>query len=161
MFTSSILAQDSDGGGGGSLSFLLILVAVPLVMYFLMIRPQRRRMRQQAEMQSAIGVGDEVITTSGVYGFITGVEDDKFWLEIDDDVQIRIAKAAVQSRVGGVGEPAADDVDVKADKPSRPDDAKLKGDKSKVDKPKADNTRADNTKADAAGADVADDPDTP
>ena len=61
-------------------------------MYFLLIRPQRRRMKQQAELQSAIGVGDEVITNSGIYGFITGVDDDKFWLEIDDNVQIRIAR---------------------------------------------------------------------
>ena len=138
MFTSSILAQDSDGGGGGSLSFLLILIAVPLVMYFLMIRPQRKRMRQQAELQNAIGIGDEVITTSGVYGFITGVEDDKFWLEIDDDVQIRIARAAVQGKVGGVSEPAADEADAKADKPAKTDEPKAKGDKSKADQADAD-----------------------
>ena len=138
MFTSSILAQDSDGGGGSSLSFLLILVAVPLVMYFLMIRPQRKRLRQQAELQNAIGVGDEVITTSGVYGFITGVEDDKFWLEIDDDVQIRIAKAAVQGKVGGVSEPAADEADSRADRPVKTDESKAKADKSKVEKADAD-----------------------
>ena len=40
-----------------------------------------------------------MITTSGIYGFITGEEGDKFWLEIDDDVQIRIARAAVQSKI--------------------------------------------------------------
>jgi preprotein translocase subunit YajC len=63
--------------------------------------PQRKRQRQQAELQAAIGVGDEVITSSGVYGFITGLEDDdKFWLEIDDNVQIRIARAAIQGKVG-------------------------------------------------------------
>jgi preprotein translocase subunit YajC len=56
-------------------------------------------MKEQATMQSSLGVGDEVITSSGVYGFITGEEDDLFWLEIDDDVQIRIAKAAIQGHV--------------------------------------------------------------
>jgi preprotein translocase subunit YajC len=50
-------------------------------------------------MQKTLGVGDEVITASGIYGFITGEEDDRFWLEIDDDVQIRIARAAIQGRV--------------------------------------------------------------
>ena len=49
-------------------------------------------------MQAAIGVGDEVVTNSGIYGFITGVEGDMFWLEIDDDVQIRIARAAIQGK---------------------------------------------------------------
>jgi len=44
-------------------------------------------------------VGDEVVTTSGIFGFITGEDGDKFWLEIDDDVQIRIARAAIQNKV--------------------------------------------------------------
>ena len=81
----------------GSLVFLL---AIPAVMYFVLIRPQRKRQREQAEIMSAIDIGDEVVTTSGIYGFITGKEDDKFWLEIDENVQIRIAKAAVQGKIG-------------------------------------------------------------
>ena len=88
---------------------LLFFLIIPVAMYFLMIRPQRKRMRQQAELQAAIGVGDEVVTNSGIYGFITGEEDDdKFWLEIDDNVQIRIAKAAIQGRVAGIGTPAVE-----------------------------------------------------
>lgn len=160
MFTSSILAQGSDGGGGGgSLSFLLILVAVPLVMYFLMIRPQRKRMRQQAELQNAIGVGDEVVTTSGVYGFITGVEDDKFWLEIDDDVQIRIAKAAIQGRVGGAEATDEPDTrpDTKADKSARADKAADKSSKADA-KAKPDKAGGDQVAAEVDD-EVADDAD--
>jgi preprotein translocase subunit YajC len=78
------------------------LLAIPLVMYFVLIRPQKKRQREQAAILSAIDVGDEVITTSGIYGFITGKEDDdKFWLEIDENVQIRIARAAIQGKIGG------------------------------------------------------------
>jgi len=98
MHALSILAQDSENGGGGIAS-LLVLLLIPFAMYFFLIRPQRKRMKDQAAMQSSLGVGDEVITSSGVYGFITGEEDDLFWLEIDDDVQIRIAKAAIQGKV--------------------------------------------------------------
>ena len=110
----------------GSVIFLL---AIPAVMYFVLIRPQRKRQREQAEMMSAIDIGDEVVTTSGIYGFITGKEDDKFWLEIDENVQIRIAKAAIQGRIGepatppvesGTKEPvdsaAGDDADDTTDK---------------------------------------------
>ena len=65
-----------------------------------MIRPQRRKLREQQALQSALGVGDEVITTSGIFGTITGEDgDNRFWLEIDDDVQIRIARVAIQTRV--------------------------------------------------------------
>lgn len=88
----------SEPASGSPFSFLVLLL-LPVLMYFLLIRPQRRRMKQQATLQSQLTTGDEVITTSGIYGFISAVEDDFFWLEIDDDVQIRIAKAAVQGKV--------------------------------------------------------------
>jgi preprotein translocase subunit YajC len=106
MYQSSILAQDS-GSGGSSVGLLFFLI-IPVAMYFLMIRPQRKRQRQQAELQAAIGIGDEVVTNSGIYGFITGEEDDRFWLEIDENVQIRIAKAAIQGRVGDTAAPAVE-----------------------------------------------------
>ena len=64
-------------------------------------------MRDQQQLQRSIGVGDEVVTTSGMYGFVTGIDGDKFWLEIDDDVQIRISRAAVQARVSGSDNVAA------------------------------------------------------
>jgi preprotein translocase subunit YajC len=99
MHALSILAQTDDGGGGGGITSLLILLLIPFAMYFFLIRPQRKRMKEQTSLQSSLGVGDEVITSSGVYGFITGEEDDLFWLEIDDDVQIRIARAAIQGKV--------------------------------------------------------------
>ena len=89
---------------------LLIFLLIPVVMYFLLIRPQKKRQREQAERLSALDVGDEVITTSGIYGFITGTEeDDKFWLQIDEDVQIRIARAAIQGKVVAAQPPAAEE----------------------------------------------------
>lgn len=128
MNTSVLVAQTSNGAStGAALVQLGIFLLIPVAMYFLLIRPQRRRQREQAAMQSSIAVGDEVMTTSGVYGFITGFDGDIVWLEIDDDVQIRIARAAVQRKVdtsagegGGVpshqpdndgGRPASADAD--------------------------------------------------
>ncbi len=98
----------ASAGGGGATS-LIILLLIPLAMYFLLIRPQRRRMKDQQSLQRSIEIGDEVVTTSGIFGFVTGVEDDRFWLEVDDDVQIRIARAAVQSRVPSAQSDAGDD----------------------------------------------------
>lgn len=99
MYLSTILAAESSSGGGAAIAQLGILLLIPLAMYFLMIRPQRRRMRDQASMQSALEVGDEVITTSGMYGFITGFDEDRIWVEIDDDVQVRVNKGAIQGKV--------------------------------------------------------------
>lgn len=109
---TALIAQESSSGSGGALIQLGILLLIPFAMYFFMIRPQRRRMREQQELQRSIQVGDEVITTSGVYGVITGEDgDSRFWLEIDDDVQIRIARAAIS----GKASPDEDVADADAD----------------------------------------------
>jgi preprotein translocase subunit YajC len=97
---SALIAQESNSNSGsGAIIQLGILLLIPFAMYFFMIRPQRRRMRETQELQRSIQVGDEVITTSGVYGIITGLDGpNRFWLEIDDDVQIRIARAAISGK---------------------------------------------------------------
>ena len=111
---SHALLAAEGGGGGAAFLQLGILLLIPFAMYFFMIRPQRRRMREQAALQNSIQVGDEVVTTSGVYGTITGEDGDaRFWLEIDDDVQIRIARAAIQGKVVA-DDASGDDVDVDA-----------------------------------------------
>ncbi len=97
---SALVASGSGGGGGAALFQLGILLLIPFAMYFFLIRPQRRRMREQQELQRSIEIGDEVLTTSGIFGRITGEDgDSRFWMEIDDDVQIRIARAAIQGKV--------------------------------------------------------------
>lgn len=100
MHVFSILAAEGNGSSGsGAIVQLGIFLLIPVAMYFLLIRPQRRRQREQASMQSNIDVGDEVMTTSGLYGFITGFDGDIVWLEVDDNVQVRVARAAVQRKV--------------------------------------------------------------
>ena len=110
---SLLAADDSNSSGSGAALQLGIFVLIPIAMYFLLIRPQRRRQRSQAALQSSIDVGDEVMTTSGLYGFITGFDGDIVWLEIDDNVHIRVARAAVQRKVdtasGQTGSPTHDD----------------------------------------------------
>jgi preprotein translocase subunit YajC len=118
MHALSILAQEDSNGGGG-VGQLLVLLLIPVAMYFLLIRPQRKRQKLQASVQSSLGIGDEVITNSGIFGIITGEDGDRFWLEIDDDVQIQIAKAAIQGKVKRPGET---DKPTKADKSDTSDD---------------------------------------
>lgn len=100
MHVLALLAAESDDGGSGAAGLVQIgiLLLIPLAMYFLMIRPQRRKMREQQAMQSSLEVGDEVLTNAGIYGFITGFEDDVVWVEIDDDVQIRVNRGFLQGK---------------------------------------------------------------
>jgi preprotein translocase subunit YajC len=128
MHFLTILAESDDGGGGGGAIIQLgILLLIPLALYFLMIRPQRRRMRDQQALQSSLEVGDEIITTSGVYGFITGFEEDRVWLEIDEDVQIRLSRGAISGKVNTGG--AAPEAKGKAEQPDSTAD-KSAGDKA-------------------------------
>ena len=63
--------------------------------------PRRRMMKQQQAVQRSVEVGDEVLLTSGMYGFITGFEEgsDVVWVEVDDDVQIRVTRAGISGKV--------------------------------------------------------------
>jgi preprotein translocase subunit YajC len=100
-----------------------ILLLIPAAMYFLMIRPQRRRQREQAELQRSIAIGDEVVTNSGIFGVITGEDGpNRFWLEIDDDVQIRVARAAIQGKAAP-DDKSDDDASTTADDTDSPADA--------------------------------------
>ena len=98
-FTAAVLGGEKTNGGAAAIAQLAIFGLIGLAMYFLLIRPQRRRQREQVALQRAVEVGDEVMTTSGLYGFVTGFDGDIAWIEIDDNVQIRVARQAIQRKV--------------------------------------------------------------
>jgi preprotein translocase subunit YajC len=83
---------------------LLPILLLVVLMYFLLIRPQQRRMKQQQALLAAVAEGDEVLTSAGVYGFITAMEGDVVWVEIAEGVEVRVAKGAIARRIT----PAAD-----------------------------------------------------
>jgi len=98
-FLAAIAADDNSGGGASSFLPIVFIGLIFVAMYFLMIRPQRRRLREQQDLQRSISEGDEVLTTSGVYGFVVATDDDVVWLEIAENVEIRIAKGAISKVV--------------------------------------------------------------
>ena len=77
---------------------LLFLPLMFALLYFVLIRPQQRRARAQQVLQRAVEVGDEVLTTSGLYGIVTAMDDDDLWLEVAEGVEIRMARGAVLRR---------------------------------------------------------------
>jgi preprotein translocase subunit YajC len=95
---TGIIAK-TGSSGGAAIAQLFIFALIGLAMYFLLIRPQRRRQRDQASLQRSIEIGDEIMTTSGMYGWVTAFEGDIAWVEIDDNVQIRVARQAIQRKV--------------------------------------------------------------
>jgi preprotein translocase subunit YajC len=68
--------------------------------YLLLWRPQQRRIAAVRALQSDLEVGDDVLTTSGIYGRITKLRDDEADLEIAPGVVIRVARGAIGQRLG-------------------------------------------------------------
>ena len=83
------------GGVAGLGGFLIPLMLMFGIMYFLVILPQQRQRKKVQEMLRAIKNGDKVITTSGIYGTINGMDGDTIILKIADNVKIRVARAAI------------------------------------------------------------------
>ncbi len=73
----ALLAASSTKSSSSSTTFIVFLVLIALVGYFLLIRPQRQKQRRQREQQSAIGVGDEVLTVGGIVGKVTAIDADR------------------------------------------------------------------------------------
>jgi len=75
--------------------FLIIMVLMLGVMYVLMIRPQRQRQAQQQSMIDGAGVGDDVLTTGGIYGTISEVEGDDIVVEIASGVTVHMTRRGI------------------------------------------------------------------
>jgi preprotein translocase subunit YajC len=75
--------------------FLIIMVLMLGVMYVLMIRPQRQRQAEQQSMIGGAGVGDDVLTTGGIYGTITQAEDDDIVVEIASGVTVHMTRRGI------------------------------------------------------------------
>ena len=101
-----MFAQDDSGGGGGAAFQLIFFLIIGLAMYMLLIRPQRRRVREAQNLLSTLGDGDEVITTGGMYGFINAIDGDTIWLDIAEGVEVRVHRSAISRKIDPVKEPA-------------------------------------------------------
>jgi preprotein translocase subunit YajC len=87
--------------------FLIIMVLMLGVMYVLMIRPQRQRQAQQQSMVDGAGVGDDVLTTGGIYGTISEAEGDDIVVEIAHGVTVHMTRRGIAA----VLPPEEDDAD--------------------------------------------------
>ena len=97
MLISPAYAQvPGTGGDAGLMSFLPIILMFVLL-YFLMIRPQMKRAKEQKTMIDALQKGDEVITAGGVLGRLTKVSDAYVTVEIAAGTEVSVQRAAVQT----------------------------------------------------------------
>ncbi len=75
------------------------LIVVGVLMYAVLILPQQRRNREHKTLLASLEVGDEVLTSAGVYGFIAAVDADVIWLEVAEGVELKVSKSSVANKV--------------------------------------------------------------
>ncbi len=77
------------------MSFLIVMVLLLVVMYVMMIRPQRQRQREQQGMIDGAGVGDDILTSGGIYGTITRIEGDDVVVEIAEGTSVHMTRRGI------------------------------------------------------------------
>jgi len=105
MFIDPAYAQGAGGQGGG-FAFLIPLILIFVVFYFLLIRPQQKRMKEHQNMVANLRRGDRIVTGGGLVGSVSKVIDDnEIQVEIAEGVKVRVMRNTVQ-QVMNKSEPA-------------------------------------------------------
>jgi preprotein translocase subunit YajC len=106
MYWISLLvqAQGKGGGsaipgcGGGGMAGLLPLILMFVVFYFLLIRPQQKKMKEHREMLSNLKRGDQIITNGGLVGRITGITDKLVVIEVAEKIRLRVLRSHIAGK---------------------------------------------------------------
>lgn len=98
---------------GSQTSLLLYFALLALAFYFLIIRPQQQRQRQQRDLMSALKVGDRVLTVAGMFGTVTSLDSENVMLRVAEGVDIEFARGAISQIVESfsAGAPPEEPVD--------------------------------------------------
>ncbi len=107
MFATPAYAQAAGGAGGAFASFVP-LILIFAIMYFLLIRPQQKKMKQHQKMVSELRRGDQIVTQGGIIAKVTKVKDDsELEVEIAEGTKARIVRGTV-AQVLSKTEPASE-----------------------------------------------------
>ena len=102
---------------------IVMLVGFMVLMYFFMIRPQKKREKEDAAMRDALAVGDEVTTIGGIIGKVVSIKEETFVLETTKDrTKIRFLKGAIRSVDVKIADIAAAQAAEKAEKEAAPEE---------------------------------------
>ncbi len=107
MFVTPAYAQAAGGAGGAFTSFIP-LILIFAIMYFLLIRPQQKKLKNHNSMVAAVRRGDQVVTQGGIMGKVSKVKDDnEIEIEIASGVKVRVVKSTL-AQVISKTEPVSD-----------------------------------------------------
>ncbi|MBU0482714.1 MAG: preprotein translocase subunit YajC [Proteobacteria bacterium] len=100
-------ADAAPAAGPGGIASFLPLILIFVIFYFLLIRPQQKKVKEHQAFVTALKKGDAVVTNGGIHGTITGLTDTVVTLEIADNVRIKISRINIAGAVGSGGDAAS------------------------------------------------------
>lgn len=100
--TAYAVGTQGGGGQGGGIAAFLPFIAMIVILYFLLIRPQQRKQKEHKTMLTTLRKGDKVVTNSGMFGTIVGIDDNenKVVLKVAENVKVEFLKSSVAGRMG-------------------------------------------------------------
>ncbi len=91
-------APAEGGASGGSSMPLFMIIGMFVLMYFMVLRPQKKRQKEEQEMRDSIQIGDEIVTIGGIMGRVVTVKDDSIVIETGTDrTKIKFLRSAIQT----------------------------------------------------------------
>ncbi len=105
------IAYAMGGGGGegtGGFTGFIPIILMFVIFYFLLIRPQQKKQKDQRNMVSNLKKGDRIITSGGLHGRITGLDDATLTLEIADKVRVKVGRSSVAGMVQPASQPQSE-----------------------------------------------------
>jgi len=98
LFIASAHAQANGAPPqGGEMFQILFLVGLFVLFYFIAIRPQRKRQKEHQQMVAALSKGDEVVTSSGILGKVTSLDDNYMVLNVANNVEMKFQRVHVHA----------------------------------------------------------------
>jgi len=98
--------QQPDGGAFGNLLGFLPIILLIAAMYFLLIRPNNKRRREQLELHASVAPGDEIRTIGGLYGTVVATDPESVTIQAAPGVELRFAREAIGRVISKADQPA-------------------------------------------------------
>ena len=94
------LANENQGGGMGIVGLIVMYAVIFGAMYFILIRPQKKKQKEEKKMRENLQVGDEIVTIGGIYGRVISLKEDSIVIESQSDhSKLTVARWALQTNL--------------------------------------------------------------
>jgi preprotein translocase subunit YajC len=98
------MAPQGGEGGGSMVSTIIMFGAIFLIFYFMIIRPQQKKSKEREKLLSNLEKGDKVVTSGGIHGIISGLDEKTCLLQVSDNLKMKVERSAIGTVLSKKGE---------------------------------------------------------